>query len=83
MKKKLVIIALTLLALTGCTRSDEATKVLKANGYTDITITGWRPFMAGKDEAFSTGFQAKSPSGTVVTGAVTSGFLKGSTIRFD
>lgn len=67
----------------GFTQSDEATRILRQSGYTDIEITGWRPFMAGKDDTFSTGFRAKSPSGEVVTGAVTSGWFKGSTVRLD
>ena len=66
-----------------CTQPDKATEILKAHGYTDIQITGYRPFMASDSDTFSTGFTAKSPSGQRVSGAVTSGFLKGSTIRFD
>ncbi len=67
----------------GCQSESTARRVLSEQGYTDIELTGWRPFMAGKDDTFSTGFRAKSPSGKIVTGAVTSGFVKGSTIRFD
>lgn len=62
---------------------DQAMRVLSQAGYTQIEITGWRPLMAGKDDTFSTGFRAKSPSGAIVTGAVTSGPLSGSTVRLD
>ena len=67
----------------GCSRPDHARKVLEDQGYTEIRITGWRPFMAGEKESYSTGFEAISPSGKEVSGAVTGGLFKGSTIRFD
>lgn len=80
----IAVIVLLVIALPhGCSRPDDATRVLSQAGYTEIEITGWRPFMAGKDDTFSTGFRAKSPSGAIVTGAVTSGWLKGSTVRVD
>lgn len=72
------------LALPNClTQPEEATRILSASGYTGIEITGWRPFAAGKDDTFSTGFRAVAPNGTIVTGAVTSGLFKGHTIRLD
>ena len=86
---KFIIVATIVVFLIGtlpisCTRPDEATELLKKQGYTDIHITGWRPMMAGKDESISTGFEATSPNGQQISGAVTSGFLfKGQTIRFD
>lgn len=67
----------------GCTKPKDATRVLEQQGYSDIQITGWRPFMADKNDVFSTGFKAKSPNGSEVTGAVTRGIFKGSTIRLD
>ena len=82
--KTLVLTAIVAVSLTtGCTRSDDATRVLAQQGYTEIQITGWRPFAKSKDDVFSTGFRAKSPNGTPVTGAVTRGWFKGSTIRLD
>ena len=65
----LVIGALALFAFLiwvfpeGCTQPDEARRVLAAQGYTDILITGYRPFMGGRDDTYSTGFQAKTPAG--------------------
>ena len=79
----LVIACICWLGLTGCTRPQQATRTLENHGYTEIQITGWRPFMAGEDDTFSTGFRAKSPGGRYVTGTVTSGLLKGSTVRLD
>jgi hypothetical protein len=81
--KKLLIASVILAALTGCTRADDSRRVLEQSGYSQVEITGWRPFAAGHDDTFSTGFRAKAPNGQTVTGAVTSGFLKGSTIRLD
>ena len=66
-----------------CTKPSEATRVLQRQGYTDITITGWRPFAKAEGDAFSTGFRAKSPTGSTVSGTVSSGILKGATVRFD
>jgi hypothetical protein len=65
------------------TNPENAMRVLSAAGYTEIEITGWRPFMAGGGDTVSTGFRAKSASGAIVTGAVTSGAFKGSTVRVD
>lgn len=81
-----VLTVVTLLAIAlpyGCARPDEATRVLYQQGYTNIEITGWRPFAKADSDTFSTGFQAISPSGEPVTGAVCSGWLKGATIRLD
>lgn len=61
-----------------------ATKTLEAQGYTNVEITGWRPFAAGEDDTYSTGFRATAPNGDTVTGTVTKGlFFKGSTVRLD
>ena len=79
----LLLIAVLSLSLSACTRPDQATRVLSQAGYTQIEITGWRPFMASDNDTFSTGFEAISPNGSLVTGAVTSGWFKGSTIRVD
>lgn len=80
--KQLILISMAVL-LCSCTQENKARQVLEQAGYSNIEITGYRPFMAGKDDTFSTGFKATSPSGHRVSGAVTGGWLKGSTIRFD
>lgn len=84
MRTKAIIAAICCLTMTACTKPGEARRVLEQQGYTNITITGWRPLMAGKDDSVSTGFEATSPSGQRVSGAVTGGLVfKGSTIRLD
>ncbi len=85
--KIIVIIIIAAIAVfvmpSACTRPDDTIRILKQQGYSNIDITGWRPLDKGEDDVFSTGFEAVSPSGQVVTGAVTSGWFKGGTIRFD
>lgn len=67
----------------GCTDEDGARKAIRGAGYTNISFTGWRPFMASQGDTFSTGFSATGPTGQPVTGAVTGGVFKGNTIRTD
>ena len=81
MKRFLLLLAY--ISLGACTDNESTTRVLEDNGYTNIELTGWKPLQAGKDDVFSTGFTAKSPNGRIVSGAVTKGVFKGSTIRFD
>lgn len=77
------ISCIAMFGLSACTRPEQAENVLAQSGYTEIEITGWRPFAAGEGDTFSTGFRAKAPNGQIVTGTVTSGILKGATVRFD
>ena len=80
--KKVILLA-TVLVFTGCTQPEKAEKLLKQHGFSEVEITGWKPFIASKGEVFSTGFRAKAQNGETVEGAVTGGILKGSTIRFE
>jgi len=87
-KTVIIIAALVLLIVfafpNGCTKPDDTIRVLTQQGYTNIEITGWRPFMASEKDTFSTGFRATGPNGVEnVTGAVTAGWFKGYTIRLD
>ena len=79
--KKFLLLAAVLVA--GCTAQNTAKRVLAQQGYSDVRITGYRLFMCAESDDFSTGFEATSPSGVRVTGAVCSGWLKGATVRFD
>ena len=89
MKSKLYAIAAIIIAIYcismifphGCIKPDETKRVLVESGYSNVEITGWRAF-AGED-FYATGFRATSLNGKTVTGVVTSGFLKGNTIRLD
>lgn len=62
-----------------------ARRVLAAEGYSQIRITGYRWFTcSGDEDYFHTGFTAVGPTGKWVTGTVCKGFfLKASTVRVD
>lgn len=81
----IIVVVVFGFGMWGCNKTHEksAIETLQNNGYTDITITGWRPFMKSDSDLFSTGFVAISPNGNTVSGAVCGGLLKGNTIRFD
>jgi hypothetical protein len=79
----LVAVVSSALLGAGCTRPNDTRRVLEQSGYTQIEITGWRPFAADEKDTFSTGFSATAPNGQRVTGAVCSGWFKGNTVRLD
>lgn len=81
MKKIFAIVML--IAISGCTRTGSATKILQDEGYSNITITGYRFFGCGKGDDFHTGFTATGPTGHTINGVVCSGWFKGSTVRLD
>jgi len=78
-----ILIILILILFVGCVNNDNTIKILKSNGYKNIIITGYRPFMGNDDDIFKTGFEAISPNGEKVTGAVTGDYFQGYTIRLD
>ena len=80
---KTIIAVALLVCLAGCTRVDSATKVLLDEGYTNITITGYRIFGCSDDDHFHTGFTATGPTGRPVAGVVCQGFFKNGTVRLD
>ena len=64
---------------------DEAgtVRILEAQGYTNVVTDGRAWFSCGKDDVYQTKFEATSPAGKRVTGAVCAGWWKDSTIRFN
>ncbi|WP_417219036.1 hypothetical protein [Achromobacter spanius] len=83
--KAILCIALVI-GLTGCSDAQNAQRILRNSGYSEIQITGYQWFGCGKDDPVRTGFTAKSPSGAHVTGMVCQGwgwFSKGATVRFE
>lgn len=81
--KKLALLALATFAFMSCTNAEEAKRVLEAQGFKNIEITGYNFFGCGKDDTFHTGFIAIGQNGQAVEGTVCSGmFFKGSTVRF-
>jgi len=80
---KILIAIIALAALTGCTRADEARRVLAGAGYTNIETGGYAFFGCSEDDTFHTKFKARGQNGQQVEGVVCSGVLKGATIRLD
>lgn len=72
--------AAALAILSACTQPEKATRILKADGYENIQMTGYDFFACSDSDSFSTGFLAIK-NGQVVRGVVCAGFLKGATIR--
>lgn len=81
--KNVIILAAAALALAACSDAPGAERVLRQNGYTNVQTNGHAFFSCGERDSFATSFTAISPSGQKASGAVCSGFLKGSTIRFN
>lgn len=83
MKLKIVTIAALGLLASACSDAPTAERILRQNGFTNIQTTGYSWFACdGKSDSFATGFEATSPAGVRVRGAVCSGMFKGGTIRF-
>jgi hypothetical protein len=60
-----------------------SSEALVKAGFTNVKITGWSPFSCGKDDTFSTGFEALNPQGVRVEGTVCCGMIaKDCTVRF-
>ena len=78
-----LVLVLFLFSSIGVSDPDGAKHVLKSNGYSSVSITGWKFFGCGDDDFFHTRFSAISPNGQRVTGVVCKGFFKANTIRFD
>jgi len=83
MKKTLLIGAIALLLLTGCTNRDDADRALQAQGFTNIQETGYDFMACSENDFYHTGFTATNSNGKRVSGTVCSGiFFKSATVRF-
>ena len=78
-----LLAAFPFVAPVALTTPDRATQTLLAQGYTEVRTTGYAYFDCGTGDLFATAFEATSPSGQRVEGAVCSGLLKGNTVRLD
>lgn len=78
-----ILLASVFSFILGCTSQNDAHKALKAHGFSDIQTHGRAFFSCSEDDTFATKFTAKNSNGEVVKGTVCSGWLKGSTIRFE
>jgi hypothetical protein len=79
MKKLLIPL---LLIMASCTDKVGAKKALERNNYKVLEIGGHDYFTESKD-IYQTKFKAVAPNGDTVTGTVSKGLLKGSTIRLN
>jgi hypothetical protein len=66
-----------------CTDEVGARKTLERNGYKVLSVGGYQFGASSENEQFATKFRAVAVNGDTVTGCVTRGYLKGSTIRLD
>ncbi len=81
MKRLILVLALLLGGVSGCSDEDAARSALLDEGFKDIQITGWE-FGCAKDDGTCTGFHATGPTGRRVTGVVGCGYVfKGCTVR--
>ena len=81
--KKIIIAASLALCLMSCTDPTDAKRVLEAQGFKNIEITGYNFFGCGKDDTYHTGFIAIGQNGQAIEGTVCRGlFFKGSTVRY-
>lgn len=83
MKRFLIVVMLSALVFSSCTDEEGAEKVLKRSGYTSVDAGGYDFFNGSKDDVYVTKFKATAPNGERVSGVVTKGWFKGSTIRLN
>lgn len=76
--------ALVLFGHWGCPNAPQAQRVLEAQGYTDITITGGNHGWSCGDDGSATGFTATGPTGGRLEGVVCCGIVvKACTVRIE
>lgn len=78
-----LILGLGLMLTSSCTDEKGATKALERNNYKPIDVGGYGWFDGSKDDVYRTKFKAVAPNGDTITGCVTKGWFKGSTIRLN
>lgn len=79
----IVILAVLALSLTACTDEESSRRALEAQGFKDITFTGYDMWSCGEDDTYSTGFTATNVNGQRVSGTVCCGLVaKACTIRY-
>jgi hypothetical protein len=85
MKKLITYLAAAAVMTTSqsCTDVDGATKALEHAGYKPIEVGGYDWFNGSENDFYRTKFKAVALNGDTITGGVSSGLLKGSTIRLD
>ncbi len=77
------IVGLLLITLAACTDIPNATKALKQSGYKPIYVGGYGWLNGSHGDLYLTNFTAIAPNGDTVSGCVSKGIFKGSTIRLN
>jgi len=80
----LAVVALLIfvaIAPFACVNEEDAARQLQREGYTNVEFSGYEWFGCGRDDFYSTGFNA-TKNGQAVHGVVCKGLFKGSTIRY-
>lgn len=83
---KLMFSAMLVVLLFGCTSDsdfDTVKRQLEAQGYTEVTQTGYAAWCCGEDYSWKTGWEALDPNDDRVSGCACSDFLKGVSIKFN
>ena len=85
MKKIAIVAALAAIALLASCTVDpgKATRALEAQGITQIRLGGYSVFGCSKGDNFSSKFTGLGANGKPVSGVVCSGWMKGTTVRYD
>jgi hypothetical protein len=69
--------------VAGCeVTPSEAHRVLRAQGFEEIELTGYAAFACSDGDSFSTSFRARNARGWRVDGVVCCGLFKACTVRF-
>lgn len=74
------LLLLLALLLVSCTDPEGTTELLESKGYTNIQITGYKPFSCWKNE-IATGFIATNKDNEIDTGCVCENFITGKRIN--
>lgn len=83
MRYGILTIILAASIVSACSDSDGAKRALEDAGMEQVRTEGWSLFGCDEKDTFHTRFSAVNHNGRKVSGIVCSGWLKGSTIRFD
>ena len=81
-KTTILTLLIAIVFMSGCTSPQDADRALSAQGFSDITYTGYDFMACSEDDIYHTGFRAKNPQGRYVSGTVCSGIFKNATVRF-
>ena len=81
--KKIYIVTLLSFMLASCGVDPVAgERALKAQGVTDVKISGWAWFGCAEDDSFRSNFTGTGSDGKPVSGTLCSGWFKGITVRY-